>query len=118
MSVVCCVTSFSVCGLTECTVVGTALSHTLAVGIVVIGLCVSQALFSLGHQHRSTEVRTRHCTIHALGPAVGSMEASQTLAFSNPHMYMPTEPTAAKARPVSELGTLSVHSSVLPVLNL
>ena len=45
------------CRLTNYTVVGTALSPTLNVGTLVIGLGIFQALFSPGHQCRSTEVR-------------------------------------------------------------
>ena len=33
------------------------------------------------------------------------------------HVYMPTEPTVAKARPISAAGTLVVHSDVRQVLN-
>ena len=40
---------------------------------------------------------------------MGAMEAAQTLAWPHAHVYMPTEPTAAKARPVSAVGALVVH---------
>ena len=36
------------------------------------------------------------------------MEAAQTLAWPNPQVYVPTKPTAAKARPVSAVGELVV----------
>ena len=43
---------------------------------------------------------------------MGTLEAAQTLAWPNPHVYMPTKSTAAKARSVSAVGAL-VHSDVL-----
>lgn len=69
------------------TVVGTALDPTLTMGIPAVGPDISQAWFSPGHQHKFTEVRSQGCSSHASGPAVRYMEAAQTLASSNPHMY-------------------------------
>ena len=114
----CSVTFSSLCWLTEYTVFGTALDPTLTMCMSVIDPGISWALFSLGHQCRSSEVRTRHCSIHAPGPTVGFIEAAQTPAWSNPHIYMPTNPTAAKVRLVSGTGALSVSSDVPPVWNL
>ena len=57
----------------------------LTVGMLAVGPGVSKALFSPGHQCRSTEVRCQDCNSHAHGVAVGPMEAAQTLAWFNPH---------------------------------
>ena len=76
MSVLFCVTFSLFCGLTEYTVDGAALSPTLTMDLSVIGPGVSQVLFALGDQWRSTEVSTLHCNIWASGPTVGSMEAA------------------------------------------
>ena len=46
------------------------------------------------------------------------MGAAQTLAWPNPHVYVPTKSTAAEARPVSALGALIVCSDILQVLSL
>ena len=96
MSVLCCVTFHPLCWLTNYTIVGTALSPTLTVGMPAIGPSVSQELFSPGHQHGSTKVRSQDCSNHVHGSPVGAMEAAQILAWSNPCMYVPT-----KARPTS-----------------
>ena len=86
--------------------------------MLAIGPTDSQALFSPGHQARSTEVRSQDCNSHAPGPTVGAMEAAQTLTSPNFHVYMLTKPTVAKARPVSAAGVLAVLSDVPQVLNL
>ena len=117
MNVLCCVPFQPFCGLTKYTVVGSALGPTLTVGMLAIGAGDSQVLFSPGHQCRSTEVTSQDCSSHARGPTVGAVEAAQTLAWPHPHAYMPTKPTAAKARPVPAKGAL-VLSDVLQVLNL
>ncbi|KAJ8781378.1 hypothetical protein J1605_007818 [Eschrichtius robustus] len=78
-----------------------------------IGPGDSQA-FSLGYQCRSTEVISQDCSRRAPGPAVGAMEEAQSLVWPNPHVYVPTKPIAAKARPV----TLVVYLDVSQVLNL
>ena len=114
MNVLCCATYHPLHGLTKYTVVGTALSLTLTVGMLAIGPGDSQALFSPGHQHRSTEVRSQDCSSHAPGHTVGGTEAAQTLAWPNPRVYMPT---AAKARPIPVAGAL-VLLDVSQVLNL
>lgn len=101
-----CGVTFSLCGLTEYTVIGAAFSPILAVGMAVICLGVSQAFFSLGHQCRSTEVRTKDCSIYSPGPTVGYMEATQTLTLFSPCMYMPTKPTLLKP----ELSQVLEHS--------
>ena len=102
------------CRLTKYTAVGTALSSTLTMSMPAIGPGDSQALFSLGYQCRSTEVTSQDCSRCAPGPAVGAMEAAQSLVWPNPHVYVPTKPIAAKARPV----TLVVYLDVSQVLNL
>ena len=118
MSVLCCVPFHALCRLIKYTVVGTAVSPTLTLGMPADGPGDSQVLFSPGHRCRFIEVRFQDCTSHAPGPAVGAIEAAQTLAWHNPCMYMPTKPTAAKARPVSAAGTLVVYSDVPQALNL
>ena len=100
MNVLCCAPFCSLCGLTKYIVAGTALGPTLTVGMPAIGPGDSQELFSPGYQHRSTEVRFQDCSNHAPGPSVGTMEAAQTLLWPNCHVYVPTEPTAAKSGPV------------------
>ena len=100
------------------TVVGTVLGPALTIGMPAIGPGVSQALFSVGHQHRPAEVRSQDCGSHARGPAVGAMEAAQTLAWPNRHVYVPTKPTAAKARPISATEALVIHADILQALNL
>ncbi|KAJ8781437.1 hypothetical protein J1605_007697 [Eschrichtius robustus] len=82
-----------------------------------IGPGVSQALFSPGHQCRSTEVISQDCSSRVPGPTVVAVEAAQILAWSNPRVYVPTKPTAAKARPVSATGAL-VHLDVPQLLSL
>ena len=77
----------------------------------------SQALFSPGHWCRSAEVRSQDCSDRVPEPAVGAMAAAQTLAWPNPHVYIPTKPTAAKARPIPSIEAL-VRLDVLQVLNL
>ena len=83
-----------------------------------IGPGDSQALVSPGHQHRSTEVRSRDCSSHAPGHTLGAMEAAQTLTWPNSQVYVPTKPTAAKARPVPAAGALVVLPDVSQVLNI
>ena len=112
MGVLCCVTFHPLCELTSYTVVGTALGHTLTVGVPAVGPGVSWTLFSPGHQSRSTEVRPQDCSNHGSGAVVGVMRAAQTLAWPNPHVYVSTKPTTAKARPVLAAGAL-VCSDVL-----
>ena len=101
MSMVCCATFHPLCKFTSYSVVGIALGHTLTTGMPATYSGVSQLLFSLGHQHRSTEVRSQDCSNHGSGPTVGAMRAAQTLTWPNSHVYMLTNSTAAKVRPVS-----------------
>ena len=101
VSMLCCVTFSWLCWFTEYTVVGTSLSPTLTVGMSVIGLGVSQAFFFFTRP--SVQINWDHYkerSIHTPGTAVGSMEAAQSLVWSNTHVYMPTKSTFAKARPV------------------
>ena len=88
--------SFLLYELSESTAVGTAVGPTLTVDMPAFGLDDSQALFSPGHQCRSTKVRSQDCSIHAPGPSVGAIEAACTLVWPNSHVYMPTKATAAK----------------------
>ena len=115
----CCVPFRPLCGLTKYAVVGTALGLTLTVCMPAVGPGDSHALFSCSHWCRSTEVRSQDCS--SCGP-VGAKEAAQTLVWPNPCMYVPTEPTAAKARPVSAAisaaRTLVVLSDVSQAQNL
>ena len=99
-------------------VVGTALGSTLTVSMLAIGPVVSQVLFSPGHQRRYTELRSQDCSSCAGGPTVGAMEATETLVWPNPLVFMPRNPIAGKARPISAVGALVVHSDVPQVLNL
>ena len=118
MGVLCCVTFHLLCELSDYTVFGTALGPTLTIGMLAIGPGVSLKLFSPGHQHRSTEVRSQDCSNYGSGPTVGTMGAAQTLAWSNTHMYVPTESTAAKDRPILAAGGLVVCLDVLQELSL
>ena len=106
VSVLCCVPFLSLCGLTKYTVAGTAFGPTLTVCMLAIDPVDSQVLFAPGHQCRYTEVRSQDCSRHAPGHSVGTVEAVQTLAWPNHHVYVPTKPTAAKASPVPVAGVL------------
>ena len=90
----------------------------LTVGMSVIGPGVSQVLFSPGHQHGSTAVRTQDCSIWAPWFAGATMKAAQTVAYPSLCIYAPTKPIDAKATPLSATGALDVISDVPPVLNL
>lgn len=56
MGVLSCVTFHPLCELSDHADLGTALCHTLAVGMPVTCPGICQSLLSLGHQSRSTEV--------------------------------------------------------------
>ena len=118
MSVLCCFPFHPFCGLTKYILVGTALIPALTVCMLAVGLGDSQALFSPGHWCRSTEVKSQDCSSCALGSAVEAMDAAQTLVWPNPHVYVPTKPTAAKARQVPAAGAPVFLSDVLQVLDL
>lgn len=98
--VLCHVTFHSLCGLTKFTVVCTALGLPLTMDMLVIARGVSQALFSYGHQGRSTEVMTQGCSICVPGPTSGAMETTQTLAWPGPYVLRPTKPIAVKVKPI------------------
>ena len=117
MYVLYCVPFCPLYGLTEYTVVGTALGSALTVGVPAVGPGDSQVLFSPGHLHRSSEVRSQDCSSCASGPVVGAMGAAQTLAWPTPHVYVPTKPRAAKARPIPPAEAL-VLSHVSQALHL
>ena len=118
MSVLRCVTFHLLCRLSEYTVIGTAFSPTSTTGMLAVHPGTSQALFSQCHQRRSTEVRSQDCSSRAPGPAVGAMEAAQTLARPSLLVYTPTMPIAAKARHVPAMGAPVFCSDVLQALNL
>ena len=79
----------------------------------MLSICTgaSQVVFSLGHQHRSTDVTSLYCSNHGPVHAVGTVGTAQTGLF-HPYMYVPTKPTAVKARPVSDAEALMVCSDV------
>ena len=108
---------FSPIVLTNYTVTGTALSPTLTVSMLAVGLDVSQALFSLGQLCRFTEVRSLDCSNRAPGPTVGVTEEAQIMAWSNPYVYLLTKPMSAKARPISAVGefTKSISAEARPI---
>ena len=112
MNVLCCVIFYPSCELSEYIVVGTALSPTLTMVIVAVVPGFSQALFSPSHQHRSPEVRSQDCSNHRSGLTMGAKGAAQTLAWSNIRVYVLVKSTAAKARPVSVVGTVTVHLNI------
>ena len=60
--------SFLLYELSESTAVGTAVGPTLTVDMLVVGPSVCQMLFSSGHQHRSTEVRSQDAVIMDMDP--------------------------------------------------
>lgn len=89
MSVPFCVTFYLLCRFTEFNVVSAALGCTLTIGMSVVGPSVSQALFSPGHQHRSTEVRLQNCSSYVSGPIIGTWRQlrlwpSATHTFTHP----------------------------------
>ena len=47
---------------------------------------------------------------------MGTVVAVQTLSWPNSHIYLPPKYTAAKARPVSVVGSLIVLSGILQLL--
>ena len=75
MIVFCCVTFHLLGELRSYSVFGTDLSPSLTVGMLAIRPGVSQALFSPGHQSRSTDVRSQDCSI-------------MDLAWPIPHVYV------------------------------
>ena len=118
MNVLCCVPFHPLCGLTKYTVAGTVLGPASIVVMLAISPGVTQVLFSQGHQHRSTEVRSHDSSSCVPGPTVGAMVAAQTLAPSSPNVHLPTKSTVAKARPVPAVGAPVVYLDFLQVLNL
>ena len=116
VSMLCCVTFYLLCELTSYSLVGIALGPTLTMGMLAVVPGVSQALFSPGHQCRSTEVRSQDqqlCTWTRCGSYGGNSDI-----WPNHHVYVPTKPAAAKARPISAAGVLVVHLDILQMLNL
>lgn len=87
----------------------TPLSPTLTVGMLTIDSGVFQALSSLGHQHRSTEVRSRDCSNHKSRSAVGAACAAQTLSWPNPHMCIDPQSLQLLKLDASHLEHLSVQ---------
>ena len=62
--------SFTHCVTLMWPCVGTALGPTLTLCMLAHGPGVSQMLFSEGHQHRSSEVRSQDGIHHGAGPTV------------------------------------------------
>ena len=58
----------------------------------------------------------RTAVIMCLDPLWELMETAQIRTCSSPPVYVPTKPTAAKARPISDAGAL-IHSDILQVLS-
>lgn len=108
VSVLCCVTFHLLCGLTKYTIVGIALGPTLTVHMPAIGPGDSLVLFLPGHWHRSTEVWFQDFSSCTPRPTVGAIGAVQSVAWSNLHVYLPTRPTAAKARPTRATRKITV----------
>ena len=98
MGVLCCVTLYPVCELSDHDDVDTAFGHTL-----IVGVPITLILLSLGHQS-ITEVRSYDCSNHGYGHVAGVMEADLTLAWPNPHVYGPTKTAVAKARSILATG--------------
>ena len=57
----------------------------------------------------SIEVKYQDCNNQGSGPAVGVMGATLTLSWPNPHVYVPTQSTNAKAYSYLHLGCKSIH---------
>ena len=102
------------CGVPFWSCVGSQGKQLLALLSVSSYLCVGLNLALV----------TLRCCFHqdysncVLEPTVGAMEAPQTLAWPTSHVYMPTKPTAAKARPFPPAGALFALWNILQVLNL
>ena len=118
MGLLCYVTFYLVCELLNYTVLGTALGPTLTIGMRAFGPGISQMLFSTGHQHSSTELKFQDFSNQGFGTIVGTMGSALTLAWPNPHVYVPTKSTVAKTRDSLVAGVLIVHSEVLFELSL
>ena len=73
----------------NCTVFVTVLSPILTVSMLSICTGASQVVFSLGHQHRSTDVMSLYCSNHGPVHAVGTVGTAQTLAYSTPICMYP-----------------------------
>ncbi|ELR60503.1 hypothetical protein M91_04468 [Bos mutus] len=94
----CCVTFHQLCELSDYTAVGTAVSLTLTAGVQSAGPGVSLALFSSGHQYKSTEGRSQDHTDHGSGPTV--VQGQHTL--HSERVYQPLVDLQPKVRdPVS-----------------
>ena len=63
------------------------------------------------------QIISQDCSSRVPGLTVVAVVAAQILAWSNPRVYVPTKPTAAKTRPVSATGAL-VHLDVPQLLSL
>ena len=99
MGELCCVTFHQLCELSDYTAVGTAVSLTLTAGVQSAGPGVSLALFSSGHQYKSTEGRSQDHTDHGSGPTVGTMGALRLWPDPS-HMCMcPQSPQLLKLEP-------------------
>lgn len=90
-------------------------SPTLTIRIPATDPDDSQALCLPCHQLRSTEIRSQYAVVLDLYP-LWKLWRQLRLWPDTTHVCMPTEPTVAKARPISAAGTL-VHSDARQVLN-
>ena len=87
--------------------VGTAVVPTLTMGMMAHGPGVSQLLFSQGHQHRFSEVRSWDCIEHEAGPAV-VLRGSSGSILARPLVWEPTNSAATKAIPAMSERALSL----------
>ena len=115
VNVLCCV-HFTCCVGLQSIVSDTALSPALIMGMLTVDLGDSQALFTPGHQHKSTEVRSHTALVIHLDP-LGKYGGRLDYGLAQLPCYMPTKPTAAKARAVSTAGALAVCLAVSKLLN-
>lgn len=110
-----CSVPFTCCVGLQSIISGTNLSPTLIMGMLSVDLGDSQALFTSGHQHKSTEVRSHTALVIHVNP-LGKYGGRLDYSLVQLPYYMPTKPTAAKARAVSTAGAL-VCLAVSKLLN-
>ena len=115
VKVLCCV-PFTCCVGLQSIISGTALGPALIMGMLTVDLGDSQALFTSGHQHKSTEVRSHTALVIHVNP-LGKYGGRLDYSLVQLPYYMPTKPTAAKARAVSTAGALVVYLAVPKLLN-
>ena len=99
MKVLCYVPLRPLCRLTKYTVVGTALSPALTVGMLAIDPVDSQVLFSPGHWHRSTEVMSQDCSSRHLDPMCELWRQLGLWSGPTPKFMCPQSPQLLKPDP-------------------